>query len=612
LLQRRPLLFSLTLAVALCLGIWARHAARGAGFWADDYAQQAMLEGRYPSPRASWDLFRFMGASRDDHQRIVDYGRDPWWTHPEYRLAMLRPLASLTHALDYKLFGHEATPQHDHSMVWWALLVAAAGAVLFTALPPLPAAAALLFFSLDESHTVPVLWLANRCALMATVFAFAALACHLRWRSSARGTGWRMASIALCALALCSGEYALASVGYLICVELASPPARSSRLQAILPFLVLSVLYLVSSAALGYGGSAHSGLYTSPLGAPLEFAGKALAGLPVMLGELVLGVPADWWSFGSPWPEQLRAALSIDPAQWQRVPAWPVWQLTLGVLSLLITLGLLRWLRPRSSPEQQRALIWLVAGATLGLLPVMGSFITTRLALPSALGFAALFGAVLCQGLSQQQGRLAALALGAILLYTHGYRAFVQSQSTTAFYTLVAQSRTQWPLTAALDDAKAASQRLVMVASADANDAAYIPFVRMAWGRAALQGFRVLSGSPGSHAVTRVDAHTLEVRVTDDFGLANSVAGSLTRPASEPLANGAKVSVAGMDVTVLQTHQGQPTHMRFRFDVPLESEQLVFVESTTKGLQRLALPAVGESIQLPRPVMPNLAWLAGP
>jgi hypothetical protein len=75
--HQRVLMFTLAIAVAVAVGGWVRRAAIDAGFWADDYAQLAMLEGTYPSPRLAWDLFHFLDGSRDDHQRLVDYGAFP-------------------------------------------------------------------------------------------------------------------------------------------------------------------------------------------------------------------------------------------------------------------------------------------------------------------------------------------------------------------------------------------------------------------------------------------------------------------------------------------------------------------------------------------------------
>jgi hypothetical protein len=617
--QRRPVMFVLTLAVALLVGGWARRAALDSGLWADDYAQRAMLEDRYPSQRAIWDLFHFVDGTSEDHQRIVDYGVDPWWTHPSFRLSLLRPLPSLTIAADHALFPQDARAQHLHSFVWWGLFLLVVGSVFFYVMPPLTAAIALLLVCVDETQTVPVLWLANRSALMATTFTLASLATHLRWKKMPNRTSLRIASIALFGLALSCGEYAFASLGYMLFVEWAEPATPHSRIRAVLPFVLLALAFIGISSVLGYG-SAHSALYTSPFSAPLDYAYKTLVGFPVLMADLVLGVPADWWSFGSPWPEQLRTALAISPAAWEHLPSWRACQLSFGVLSILIVLGALRWVRDRIAREHFLALVWLVGGATLGLLPVLGSFITTRLALPSSVGFAALFASVIGVAVSQSAlpkgarsaRKVAALIFAAVAVFIHGYRAFTQTEATTSFFAFLAQSRTRWPLTAELEPSKQAGQRLVMIASADANDAAYIPFVRASFRQPLLRGFRLLSGAPGAHAITRIDERTLDVRVVDDFGLGTSVAGSLTRAVDEGMAAGDKAHVAGMDVTVVETHQGQPTHMRIQFDVPLESEELAFVHSTSRGLEHLALPQVGGTLQLPAPTMPNLFLLSGP
>lgn len=610
-------MFTLTVAFALALGGWVRRAAVDAGFWADDYAQLAMLQGNYPSPRPAWDLFHFLDDARDDHQRLVDYGAFPWWTHPHFRLSMLRPLPSLSCALDYQLFQTAGKPQHLHSLLWWALLVIAVGLLFMRVLPPLTAALALVLFSIDESHTVPVLWLANRSALMATTLTVASLATHLRWRADPLARHWRFASVALCVLAFGCGEYAFAALGYVVSLELLRPTPGTSRTRVLGPFVLVAVVFLVLSSAMGYG-SAHSALYTSPFSAPLDYAAKVLVGFPVLAAELVLGIPADWWSFGSPWPAQLQAALSISPATWQQLPSWKTCHIALGLLSMLLTLAALRWLRRKVTPEHHQALVWLSWGACFGVLPSMGSFITTRLAMPGSLAFAALIAsllsAVLAAITARSNGaaaRVGLAALAALVLYVHGYLSFVQSEATTGFYTLVARSRSHWALSAAIDEQRPAPS-LVMVASADANDAAYTPFVRSAHGKPLLRGLRILSGAPGGHAITRIDDQTLELRLTDDFGLSTSIADSFTRASSDVLADGAQAHVAGMDVTVLKTHQGQPTHMRVRFDVPLESDLLAFVHSTARGLERLALPAVGTTLQLPPPIMPNLALLAGP
>jgi hypothetical protein len=608
--------------VALGCGGWARRAAISAGFWADDYIQHAMLTHAYPSPRPSWDLFHFIDGSTDDHQRIVQFGVDPWWTHPQFRLSLLRPLPSLLTALDRQLFGMNAVPQHLHSLLWWALLLGVVALLLSELLPPSAAACAILLFGVEETSTLPVLWLSNRSALMATTGMLAATYCHLRWRSREHWL-WRSASVALFAFAMLCGEYALASAGYLMCLEFAAATVASaharpvSHLRALSPFAVIVALFLFVSTALGYG-SDHSALYTSPFSAPLSYASKLSTGLPVLIADLTLGISADHWHFGTPWPAQLRAVLQLDTATWERLPSWHVWQIGLGVCGALLTIGMWLWLRPRLSALHARRLRLLLWGAVLGLLPVLGSFITARLAMPSSLGPAALFGSVLSECVSSlarpiaSQGRWVAIGLAACVLYVHGIHAWMETQRTTELYSHVSHARTAWPLSLDSDVVPTALQQVVMIAAADANDAPHFPFVRAAWQHPVGRGFRLLSGAPGAHELVRVDDHTLDVWVVDDFGLEGSVVGSLTRDRGDALHVGEQVSLADLHVEVLETLRGQPVHIRCRFLVPLDDASLVFIHSTPQGLRRLRLPALGQRLHLPAPVMPDLALLLQP
>jgi hypothetical protein len=598
---------------ALVLGAWVRRAALHAGFWSDDYLQYAMLRRAYPSTRPSWDLFRFADGSSADTQRLLDFGYYPWWTHAGFKLSMLRPLASLLHAFDYGVFGLDAHAHHLHSLAWWCVLVIAVGALLFTLLPRGAAAAALILFALDESHTVPLLWLSNRSTLIATALAAAGLCAHVHWRRSQAGA-LRSLSIALFALALASGEYALAMFGYLVCFEFSTRFDGTSRTRALMPAAILCGAFVVIWAGLGYG-TAHSGLYTNPVRSSAAFAVKLSTGLPVLLGELVLGVPADAWSFGSPWPEHVRALGLVSAETWEGFPSWHAVQLGLGVCSALIVVGLLRLLRGRLAREDYVAVRALVGGALLALLPVLGSFITTRLVVPASIGFAALFGSVLCSGIvalarGRQPGAMpqvvGSLVLIALVIYVHGFRAVGANRGAAGLYSHAARSRTAWPLSAQIDSRRAARTNVIMVAASDVNDAPYLPFVRFAHGLPLVKGFHLLSGSPGSHQLTRIDARTLEVALLGTAGLAGSVVGSLTRSARETMRAGERVVLPGLAVSVLETAFGQPVRMRYTFDVPLEDESLLWLQSGPRGLQRLELPAVGQSVQLPPPMPPDV------
>jgi hypothetical protein len=363
--------------------------------------------------------------------------------------------------------------------------------------------------------------------------------------------------------------------------------------------------------ALGYG-TAHSGLYANPLQAPLRYLERLASGLPVLLGDLTLGIQADWWSFGSPLIDKLVASHVLSAKVAAKLPSWHTLQIALGGLGTLLALSLLLWLRRRLEREHARALTWLSAGAVLGLLPVLASFLTTRLVLPASIGAAALFGSALAYALRalrstplwRAHALLGLAVLASVVAFVHGFHAWATSTQTTDLYSTVARARSKWPMRAAIDDERITGQRVIMIAAADANDAPYLPFVRAAYNKPLPRGFRLLSGALGEHELRRIDARTLELQVLGSFGLEASVVGSLTRSTDDRVLPGERFAVAGMQVEVLETSEGQPTRMRYSFDVPLEDESMVWLKSTAHGLDRLELPQPGATLRLPRPAMP--------
>ena len=583
----------LVLVPTLIGGAIMRKDALDAGFLSDDYAQHAMLHGAYPLERRAWDLFSFADGKPQDTQRLVDSGFCPWWTHPGFKLNMLRPLPSLLHALDDKLFPGDAWAQHLHSFVWWGVMVLCVAGLLSASLPRPAAAIAVVLFALDDSHSVALFWIANRGTLIAVACMSAALWAHVSWRSGRRAA--RPISIALFALSLTCGEYALSMFGYLVCFELLSSYERPSRVRALLPALSLCASFVVMSIALGYG-SAHSGTYTSPLSEPGAYLHKLRVGLPVLLSDLAFGNTADLWIF------------SLQPAQRARMSA-------IGVPAVLCVCALAYWLARRRDRRAWLAVRWLVAGAALALLPVLGSFISSRLVVPASVGFFALLGTALwfAAGAARRGPRhvvaLATLA-AAIVLYVDVVGAVRMGRFALREYRHIAHSVTAWPLSAPIDDRVASQTRVVLVSAQDRESAAFFAFTRFAHGHPMVKEFRLLSGAYAAHQLMRIDARTLELRVLGGADqVNNSVVGSHTRAADDTLHAGDRVELAGLRVEVLAVQYGQPVRMRYRFDVPLEDPSLLFVRSTPTGLQPFELPSTGQSMLVAMPAVPDIRTL---
>ena len=154
----------------------------------DDYVQRAMLVGSSPGAQiglvaaeparlrtALADLLVAVDPDRN-LQPLRMYGALPWWTCDDYRVAFWRPLASLTHWLDYRLFPQSFTWMHLHSILWYAAAVLAV-AVLYRRLIDVTWVAGLagLLFVLSDDGYFPTMWVANRNLLMSMVFGVLAI-----------------------------------------------------------------------------------------------------------------------------------------------------------------------------------------------------------------------------------------------------------------------------------------------------------------------------------------------------------------------------------------------------------------------------------------------------
>jgi hypothetical protein len=583
------------------LGLYLQAPSLAGGFRGDDYVQRAMFRGQFPGARSELDLFAFAAGTPDDHRRLVDFGYVPWWSHPELRLRMWRPLASEMIALDYRLFGTRAEWHHVHSLVWFCLLLYAAGRVLWRILPPSAATLSLLLFASAPCHTLPVGWLANRSTLVGSTLAFLALAELLSAREI---TGrWRSLRIALVtSLALACGEYSLAALAYAL-AYLASTyqGAWRSQLRAAAPVLLPTCIYLGLHSLVG-SDIVHSGYYLSPLRAPGDFARAALSRLPVLVADLFFGLPSLQYNNGSPWRDQLLAAQIIPPELWLRLPGWTTWHAAIGYLA--IGVGILWWRMLRQVPEMRRVPGWLVLGAGLSILPSAGTLPEDRLLVAATLGASALIACVLMQGIGvlmdtrSLQARVACAALWLLALWVP-ISACVRSHDDVRAITLGSEVARAFALDADLPERDAASTRVYVLAAADFNTAVNLPWLRLVEGPHPLPlSYRRLSPGPMPLELTRPSERVLELNViTSD--VRGSAVPSLYRDAGSPVRKGELRQLPGLSVEVLDVLDDNPARMRFSFDRSIDDPGLWFVIASDHGLRHSKLPAVGETVRLP-------------
>jgi hypothetical protein len=286
LLARHLPLVVVSLAVLLTL------PSLGAGLLFDDWHYQLLAQ-KYEGPvgllHSPLDTFRLIDGNPQHNFRLIDYGFLPWWTDPNVKGAFWRPLASLTHWLDYSLWPESPALMHAQSILWYAALVAVV-TLLYRRFMGVTATAGLaaILYAIDDAHGLPVTLLANRNALIAAFFGVLCLLAHDRWRRNRWRAGAFVAPILLAA-SLLAKEEGIATFGYLAAFALFLDPAPGPRRAAsLIPYAIVLVAWRAAWSHLGYG-VAHVELYVDPLREPLRFASDLAMRAPIyLLGQLAM------------------------------------------------------------------------------------------------------------------------------------------------------------------------------------------------------------------------------------------------------------------------------------------------------------------------------------
>jgi len=593
--------FHVVLGAALLLGLFLHGPSLGGGFRGDDYVQYAMFRAAFPAPRSNLDLFSFAAGTPDDHQRLVAFGHLPWWTHPELRLRMWRPLASALMALDFAVFDRRAELQHAHSLLWFGLLLWAAGRVLWRCLPETAAALALLLFASAPCHTLPVGWLANRSSLIGSALAFFTLDFLLAARDATHVRRQRLVTALLASLTLAAGEYGLAALAYALVWSAAQADSWRTRLYAMLPVLVPMLGYLAAHHLVG-SGMVHSGYYISPWHAPRDFVLAVLTRVPVLVADLLLGLPSAHYTGASPWRYWLLSSGLVPMDVWLKLPSWQSCHVALGYAA--VALGYALWRSQRRREAAERAPGWLLLGAAFSLLPCAGSLPEDRLLIGASLGVSAGLACVLV-ALSRSlirpdapRRRLKHIALCCAPCWVM-LTGLQRSHADVRNMRLGSDSARAYGLDADLPTDAAASTRVYVVSTGDFNTAVNLPWLRLTErGQTPPQAYRRLSPSALPLVLTRTAERVIELNVVTNAVYGTAVP-SLYRDAGAAVRAGERHRLPGLDVAVLEVAADNPTRMRFEFDRSVDDQSLWFLFATDHGLRRQHLPPIGESVTVP-------------
>jgi hypothetical protein len=118
-----------------------------------------------------------------------------------------------------------------------------------------------------------------------------------------------------------------------------------------------------------------------------------------------------------------------------------------------------------------------------------------------------------------------------------------------------------------------------------------------------LRCWSVLSAARSAHRLTRTDAHTLVLDAVDRPMLDGSF-DTLYRGDDRPLAVGDSAEQCGATIRVTALRDGRPARLEIALRRSLDDPEIGWVVWRDHRLERLVMPRVGETVELP--------WSSGP
>jgi hypothetical protein len=538
--------------------------AIGMGLVGDDYDMAAAVAKGPFSAYSFWPRDAEQGRLAMLHAR--DVGTVAWWASDDFRQSFMRPLASLSHALDFALFRDAPWLMHVENSALYAAIVLLSFAVYRAlGLSALPLGLATFFYAFNGHHSMTVGWISGRNTLLAVVFGLLAIALHLRARAHESRTSSVLAAASF-GLALLSAEGGVAAFGYLLAhaLVLDQGPLRA-RLLRLWPYALVIVAWRVAYAAGGYG-VAHSGFYRDPGTDPVGFLIGVAHALPIYLAS----------------------QLTVPYASMAAVTTRAL------VIATLLSLALLYALRGLVLPllHSDARARFLGLGAALAIVPLGTTVPQDRLVFFVGVGTCGLL-ALIMQSHTDAQGALGKRSVR-VLWTLHGL------VNPALFVAMLFGTMSQ----VAGGGALALDRALPLRADAHVvllNGPSHLPVhfqrrMRAFRGESRIPRVDMLYAGASNAVVRRVSETTLELAVERDW---LGTIGALTRDLSRaPFRAGEVLSRPRMRITILEvTARGGPKRMRFELQ-PDPDRQLLFYAWRGRTPAPIALPPVGESLML--------------
>jgi hypothetical protein len=338
--------------------------------------------------------------------------------------------------------------------------------------------------------------------------------------------------------------------------------------------------------------------------------------LPVLFADLFFVIPSEPWNYGNLLLRGFYQRGWLDMSWlWTADRLRGVYS-AVGVASIAIVL--VAWLvvhrRLARDPARERAphVRWLALGSVLALVPVVGSFPSTRLLIIAEVGFAALLGQLVVACFRDLPSRLRAapvraslaVLIGGLMVALHVAVPAKLTAAHASAFRVAANNARKTIMTIDADARRLPQQRVVVLAALEYGTSLYIPIVLARHGRKPPRSCWTTSFAPAPHVLRRESATSFTLTPMNGYAMLANAPEQLFMDPSTPFRPGDVVDLGGLTITVLSTKGQHIQSIRVTTDVPLEHRSLLFVLPTAAGIRRFPMPAVGEIVVLPEPTVP--------
>ncbi len=548
------------------------------GLMGDDYLHWSLLteRGTNAQPGSFYGLFTFANGDPQANQAMIDTGKLVWWSSDTLRIAFWRPLAELSQKLDYLLWPDSPVFMHIHNLILYGLMILLVGK-LFLELEPerKQAGLATVLFAGNMLHVFAVAWLASRNQMLCGVLLVLTLLAYHRWRQG-QSALYGLAAAACLVMGLLCAEAAIQTAGYLGAYALFLEPGKplSSRIKALIPFILIVLVWKATHSHLGYGSFGSPG-YVDPTANVGRFGESLMLRLPVLMAAQWLGVSSMMFEQLDRPTQHLYAGLATAAL--------------LGLGYLMLRLGAFRSNLSR----------FYVLGSVLSLVPACAGYPFDRLTVNADIGVSGVLSAVLLATWAQRK-QLTGWRAGSAkyLVFLIGFVHLVVFPVATAGSSFMMKplNRAGEDLAAlALPDATPGQTQHYLLVNAPAGEAVYyFPLTRQYHGRPNPTNMYALGPNNQAMTLSRVDDSA--IRLTVPSGYRSTLVRDVR---TRPFMKGDTVRMNGITVTVEDTTADKvPTTVLFRLPDSVQSAHWQFFVWQEDGVRAIQPPAIGQSIEI--------------